>query len=163
MQTWFGLFVSDVMSIYMIIVLNIVIIIRFYINFPTIICSPNVCFLFEREASNENYGPRVYLYHILKLKNTLLQFINHYFILCFRLSIYHYNIWSLKLTAKGLTTPWSRWVQVFVILCVGVVHEVLRGSPNRLITLVLNWGKYLLYFAASPFPLQRKNQCKLKK
>ena len=98
---------------------------------------PTVCY-FPREATSENYGPRVYLYHILKSKNTSLQFYLLYFILCFCLSIYHYEIWSLQLTAKGLTTPCLPWVQVFVILCVGVVHEVLCDSPTGLITLVLN-------------------------
>ena len=48
-----------------------------------VICLPTVCSALEREASSENYGPRVYLYHILKSKNTLLQFIYFYFILQF--------------------------------------------------------------------------------
>src|SRR3989337_183905 len=60
-----------------------VIIICFSINCPTVICLPTVCSALEREASSENYGPRVYLYHILKSKNTLLQFIYFYFILQF--------------------------------------------------------------------------------
>ena len=58
--------------------------------------------------------------------------------LCFYLSIYHYDISSLQLTAEGLTTPCLRWVQVFVNLCVGIANEVLRGSPTRLIVLVIN-------------------------
>jgi len=47
---------------------------------------------FKREASSENYGPRVYFYHIIfrstkqKTQNTLLQFIYLYFILHFYLS-----------------------------------------------------------------------------
>ncbi len=45
-----------------------VIIICFSINCPTVICLPTVCYVFEREASSENYGPRVYFYHILKPK-----------------------------------------------------------------------------------------------
>ena len=45
-----------------------------------------------REAASENYDPRVYLYHILKSKNTLLQFIYFYFILCFCFSIYRDEI-----------------------------------------------------------------------
>ena len=56
------------------------IIICFSINCPTVICLPTMCYVFEREASSENYGPRVYFYHILKIKNTLLQFIYFYFI-----------------------------------------------------------------------------------
>jgi hypothetical protein len=67
------------------------IIICFSINCPTVICLPTVCSALEREASSENYGPRVYLYHILKFKNVLLQLIYRYFILCFCLSIYHYQ------------------------------------------------------------------------
>ena len=80
MQAGVGLLVSDVMPIYMIIALDIVMIICFSINYPTVICLPTVCYVFEREASSENYGPRVYFYHIFKTKNTLLQFIYFYFI-----------------------------------------------------------------------------------
>jgi hypothetical protein len=58
-----------------------VIIICFFINCPTVICLPTVCFALEREVSSENYGPRVYLYHILKFKNTLLQFYLFYLVL----------------------------------------------------------------------------------
>ncbi len=65
---------------------------HFSINCPTVICLPTVCSALEREASSENYGPGVYFYHILKSKNTLLQFFYRYFILCFILSIYHYEI-----------------------------------------------------------------------
>jgi hypothetical protein len=80
MQAGVGLLVSDAMPIYMIIALNIVITLRFSINCPTVICLPTVCYVFKREASSENYGPRVYFYHILKSKNTLVQFIYFYFI-----------------------------------------------------------------------------------
>ena len=68
-----------------------VIIICFSINCPTVICLPTVCAL-EREASSENYGPRVIYLLYIKPKNTLLQFIYRYFILCCTLSIYHYEI-----------------------------------------------------------------------
>ena len=44
-----------------------IIIICFSINCPKVICLPTVCYVFEREASSENYGPRVYLYHIKKI------------------------------------------------------------------------------------------------
>ena len=84
-QAGVGLLISDVMPIYMIIALDIIITMLLSINYPTVICLPTVCFLLKREASSENYDPRVYLYHILKSKNTLLQFIYRYF-LC--LSIY---------------------------------------------------------------------------
>ena len=45
----------------------------FSINCPTIIYLPVVCYVFEREASSENYGPWVYFTRITKTKNTLLQ------------------------------------------------------------------------------------------
>ena len=95
--------VSDVMPIYMIISLNIVITMRFFINCPTVICLPAVCYLFEIEAYSENYGPRVYFNHIKNTKYIWCNFIS--FILFCNLSIYHYEIWSLQLTrSRGLTT-----------------------------------------------------------
>ena len=63
----------------------------------------------KREASSENYVPRVYFYHIIfrsikqKTQNTLLQFI--YFYLLFIFYTYLYQISSLQVTVKGLTTP----------------------------------------------------------
>ena len=54
-----GLLILDMMSIYMIISLDIVIIICLSINFPTVICLPIVA-IFLREATSEIYGPRVY-------------------------------------------------------------------------------------------------------
>ena len=65
MQNCFGLLETDVMPIFMIIALDIVITLLFAINFSTLICSPTVLFSFKREASSENYGPRVYFYHII--------------------------------------------------------------------------------------------------
>ena len=59
MQAGVGLLILDVMPIYMIIVLDIVIIICFSINCPTVICLPTVA-IFSREATSEIYGPRVY-------------------------------------------------------------------------------------------------------
>ena len=74
MQVGVVLLVTDIMPIYMIIAMNNIITIHFFINGPTIICLPTVCYLSKREAYSENYGPRVYFYHITKTKNTLLQF-----------------------------------------------------------------------------------------
>ena len=73
-----GLLVSDVMPIYMIIALDIVMIIRFSINCPTVICLPTVCYVLEREASNENYGPRIYFNHIKNPKIPCPNFILFY-------------------------------------------------------------------------------------
>ena len=91
-----------------------------------------------REASSENYGPRVYLNHILKiLKIPCCTFSLLILFFIFVQSIYlsPYNL-ILQLTTKGLTTPCLRWVQGFIISCGGTVNEVLRDSPTGLITLV---------------------------
>ena len=60
---------------------------------------------------------------------------------------------------KGLTTPLSRWLQGSYLFV--QVQGDLRVTSYWIDTLVLkNWGKYLRYFAASPFPLQGKtNAC----
>ena len=94
--------------------------------------------MFKGEASSETYGPRVYFNYIVKFKNTLLHFYFAFFFIYLSLLDF-----ILAINAKGLSTPCLRWVQVFLILCVGVVHEGLRGSPTGLINLVLNRGKYL--------------------
>ena len=60
MQNHFGLLDTDVMPIFMIIALDIVITLRFSINFSAVICSPTVILSISREASSETYGPRVY-------------------------------------------------------------------------------------------------------
>ena len=68
--------------------------------------------------------------------------------------IYLYQISILQVTVKGLTTPLSRWVQVFDCLCRYSVTCVL--SPTRLIPWFSKWGKYLRYFVASPFLFKGK-------
>jgi hypothetical protein len=47
-----GLLILDVMPIYMIIALDINMIICFFINCPTIICLPTVCYLREKPLVN---------------------------------------------------------------------------------------------------------------
>src|SRR3989337_4190550 len=139
------------MPIYMIIALDIVITMRFFINCPTVICSPTVCYVFEREASCENYGPRVYLNHIIKIKNTLLQFIYFYFVLQF----IYLPIQDLILTSnefKGIDNPLARVGCKYLLLCVHVLlTRHLCGSPIGSITLVLTEGNTIRYYIASPF------------
>ena len=127
---------------FIIIALDIVITLHFSINCSTVICSPIVLFAILREASSETYGPRVYFpSYICNLKykntkNTLLYFFFIYFILSF---IYH--ILRLLVAEKGLTTPLSRWVQVFDCLC--RYWWFAHSSPTGLIPWFSNWGKYL--------------------
>ena len=162
---------------YIIIALNIIITLRFSINCSTVICSPTILFAILREASSETYGPHVYFpaykfpicnfsflftffaifyfpFHKPKTQKYLL-----YLLFSF---IYLYRISPLQVTVKGLTTPFitlgaSVWlfVQVFGDFCI---------VSYWFDTLVLKLrGNTYLYFVASPFPLQGKNQRKLKK
>ena len=163
MQNHFDLLDTDVMPKFMIIALDIVITLRFSINCSTVVCSPTVIFSILRGASSETYGPRVYS---PSYKFPIYYFAIFYFPIykpkIFTLPfIYLYQISLLQVTVKGLTTPLSRWVQLFDCLCRywWFVH-----------CLLLDWylgslieGNTYLYFAASPFILQGKNQRKLKK
>src|SRR6266511_6170045 len=78
--------------------------------------------------------------YIKNTKNTLLQFI--YFQVLVIFYIYIYQISPLQVTVKGLTTPLSRWVQVFDCLCRCIYWGLVRFS-YWIDTLVLNRGKYL--------------------
>ena len=163
-----------VIPIFMIIALDIVITLRFSINCSAIICSPSVLFAILREASSETYGPRVYFpsykFAIYNISFRFTLFAIFYFSIykpkipiIFTLPfIYLYQISLLQVTVKGLTTPLSRWVQVCLIVCAGIRWFVR--------CLLLDWylgsqseGNTYLYFDASPFTLQGKNQRKLKK
>ena len=61
MHNFFGLLDTDVMPMFMIIGLDFIIIMRSSINCSAVICSPTVIYAILREATNETYGPRVYL------------------------------------------------------------------------------------------------------
>ena len=60
-------------------------------------------------------------FQIYKMKNPKIPcynlFIFNLFCRLLIFYIYHYQISSLQVTVNGLTTPLSRWVQVFVCLC----------------------------------------------
>ena len=124
MQAVVGLLDTDVMPICIIIALDIVLTLRFSINCSTVISSSTVLFSFKREASSENYGPRVcfpsYIFRSINQKNQKYLAII-YLLLFFHVLvifyIYVYQISPLQVTVKGLTTPLSRWVQVFDWLC----------------------------------------------
>ena len=125
MQAGVSLLDTDVMPILMIIALDIVVTLRSSINCSAVICSPTVLFAILREASSQTYGPRVYFYHnnCRSIKPKTQKYLVAiylpllYFAILFIFYIYHYKIPSLQATVKGLTTPLSHWVQVFVCLC----------------------------------------------
>ena len=132
------------MPISKIIALDIVITMHFSINFPTVICSPTVSCVLEREASSENYGPGS---TFIIYKNTRKYFATILFLLfCFEIYLITYQLRDVILASNSRgdwQPPCLRRVQVFAFVCAGAIHEALCDSPTGLIALVLNWGKYL--------------------
>ena len=122
MQNHFGLLDTDVMPMLMIIALDIVITLRFFINCSAVICSPTVLFSILREASSETYGPRIYF---PSYKFPIYYFAIFYFLIykpkipkIFTFPfVYLYQIALLQVTVKGVTTPLSCWVEVADCLC----------------------------------------------
>src|SRR4051812_47320538 len=112
MQNRFGLLDTDVIPIFMIIVLDIVITLRFSINCTAVICSPTVLFAILREAFSETYGPRVYFpsYKFPIYYFAIFYFpiykprIPKIFTLSFVTFIYLYQISLFQVTVKGLIT-----------------------------------------------------------
>ena len=141
MQNRFGLLVTDVIPIYMIIALDILIIICSSINCPIVIRSPTVLFSILREASSETYGPRVYfpsykfLIYNLSFQSTILAIFyfppknikNIYFIVYLSLSDL-----SFASNREGISLyRLSRWCKLFDCLCRYSVTCAL--FPTRLI------------------------------
>ena len=63
---------------------------------------------------------------------------------------------------EGIDNPFFALVARFLIVCAGTRDSCV--ASYWIDTLVLkNWGKYLRYFAASPFPLQGKTNAVLKR
>ena len=97
------------------------------VNCSTVICSPTVCYASKTEASGENYGPRVYLYHIIKTKILLLQFIYFYFIL----QLTYLPLQDLILVSnefKGIDNPLASVGCKYLLLCVQVLFTRLCMS-----------------------------------
>ena len=121
MQNCFGPLDTDVMPIFMIIALDVVITLCFYINCSTVICSPTVLFSILREASSETNGSRVYFPSYM--------FLTYYFAIFYfsiynpkiftLLFIYLYQISLLQVTVKGLTTLYRVWCKCLIV-CAGI-------------------------------------------
>jgi hypothetical protein len=88
----------------------------FSINCPTVICLPTVCYVFEREASSENYDPRIYLKYKKKLK---IYSLNLFTFFC-NLSIYLLlqNLILASNEFKGIDNPLARVGCKYLLLCV---------------------------------------------
>ena len=127
------------------------------INFPTVICSPTVCY-FSREKPLVKPTAPGSLSHIFafaiyfsfafifrsikpKIQKYLAASFLYLFYLVFDLSIYYkfishqFATWG-AVPRKGLTTPLTRWVARISYLCARAVYVVLLGSPTGSITLV---------------------------
>ena len=117
--------------------MNNIITMHFSINCPIVICLPTVCYVLERDASSENYGPRVHRNQIAKTLIYLLQFISFYFLLQ---SIY-LPLSELILAInehKGIDNPLARvGCKYFVCGYAGTVELCLCESPIGSITLVV--------------------------
>ena len=131
MQNRFGLLVTDVMPIYMIMP-------RYSHNYAQFcqLLNSNLfthrrILMLLREATSETYGPRVYLHHInLPILCYLLCFY-------FTLHLYHKNTKNIILSylsdltlvsdREGIDNPLSRWLRGFICLCrcVGLLRSLL--------------------------------------
>ena len=120
-----------------------------------------------REATSETYGPRVYFPSYLSPVIS----ITVYFAF-FTFTLYHKNTKNIILSSlsdltlvsdrEGIDNPFITLVARFLFVCAGT--RDLRVVSYWIDTLVLkNWGKYLRYFTASPFPLQGKTNEVLKR
>ena len=135
--------------------LDILITMHFSINCSTVICSPTIDYAILREATSETYGPRVYS-PSYKFPNYFIIKISKIFILLL-LSLSDLTLASGR---EGIDNPFIALVARFLFVCVGAWD--LSVVSYWIDTLVLkNWGKYLRYFAASPFPLQGKTNAVL--
>ena len=128
-----------------------------FVNCPTVICSPTVCY-FSREKPLVKPTAPGSLSHIFafaiyfflafifrsikpKIQKYLAAIYSYLFYLAFDLSIYYKLFMSVCLswgaaTRKGLTTPFTRRVASICYVCAGAVYVVLLGSPTGLISLV---------------------------
>ena len=157
MQAGVGLLVSDMMPIYMIMPRYSHNYALFYQLLDSNFFTHRNNYAILREATSETYGPRVYL---------LSYNFSIYFYLHLLLSnLYHKNTKNIYLIifirSHFCKWPWRDWRPLYrvgskVLICLcrceglvcGLLLDWYLGSQN--------WGKYLRYFAASPFPLQGK-------
>ena len=164
MQAGVGLLVSDVMPIYMIIPRYSHNYAQFYQLLDSNLFTHRNTYAILREATSETYGPRVYSHHI-----NLHHFIYLLLLLLFTSHLYTKNTKNIiSIRSHSRKWPWRDWQPLIALVariylfCVGARDS--RVASYWIDTLVLkNWGKYLRYFAASPFPLQGKTNAVLKR
>ena len=164
MQAGVGLLVADVMPIYLIIP-------RYSHNYAQFcqLLNSNLfthrnTYAILREATSETYGPRVY--------SPSYKFLIYFVLQSLLFNIYNKNTKNIYLIISIRSHfrkwPWRYWQPLYrvgcedLFVCVGTRDSCV--ASYWIDTLVLkNWGKYLRYFAASPFPLQGKTNAVLKR
>ena len=137
--------------------LDVIIIMRFSINCPTVIWSRTLIHAILREATSETYGPQVYF--------PSYKFPVYFYFAIFTFNLYHKNTKNIYLIisirSHFYKWPWRGWQPLyrvgckFLIVCAGIQWLVRRLLLDWYLS-SQNWGKYLRYFVASPFPLQGK-------
>ena len=166
MQNRFGLLVADVMPIYMIMPRYSHNYALFYQLLDINSFTHRNTYAILREATSETYGPQVYL---LSYKLSIYFYLHLYFS-----NLYHkipkvylsYHIISIRSHFRKL--PWRDWQSLYrvgceVLVCLCRYEGLLRSLLLDWYLGSQKWGKYLCYFAASPFPLQWKTNTVLKR
>src|SRR3954462_9757350 len=164
MQNRFGLRVANVMPIYMIMPRYSHNYALFYQLLDSNLFTHRNTYAILREATSETYGPRVYF--------PSYKFPIYFYFAIFTFNLYHkkYQKYYLIISIRshfssgreGIDNPFIALVARFLFVCVGT--RDLSVASYWIDTLVLkNRGKYLRYFAASPFPLQGKTNVVLKR
>ena len=166
MQAGVGLLVTDMMPIYMIIPRYSHNYAQFYQLFDSNLFTHCNTYAILREATSETYGPRVYFpsykFPIYFILQSLLSIYTIKMPKIFILLLLSLSDLTLASGRKGIGNPFITLVARFLFVCVGtrdlecsLLLNWYLGSQN--------WGKYLCYFAASPFPLQGKTNAVLKR
>ena len=164
MQAGVGLLVSDVMPIYMIIPRYSHNYAQFYQLLNSNLFTHRRILMLSREANSETMAPGSIL--IISIFHHFIIALLFYFTFYFTLHLYTKNTISIR--SHSRKWPWRDWQHLSALValsycfCVGTRDS--RVASYWIDTLVLkNWGKYLRYFAASPFPLQGKTTAVLKR
>ena len=124
MQNHFGLLVTDVMPIFMIIALDIIITMRFSINCSAVICSPTVIYAIWIEATSETYGPQVYFpsykFSIYFILQSLLSNLHHKNTKNIYLILLSLSNLTFASGCEGIDNPFIALVARFLIVCAGI-------------------------------------------
>ena len=166
MQNHFGLLVTDVMPIYMIMPRYSHNYSLFYQLLDSNLFTHHNTYAILREATSETYGPRVYLLSYLLW---IYFYLHLYFLhLYYKIPKKYLSDHTISIRSHFCKWLWRDWQPLYCVgceffVCLCRCWWFVRSSPTGLIPWFLTEGNTYLYCAASPFPLQGKNQRKLMK